>query len=523
MSLTTYRQKRNFQKTAEPAPEVPAPAAGRARFVIQKHAATRLHYDLRLEMGRAFKSWAVPKGLPYAKGEKRLAVQVEDHPLAYGNFEGTIPKGEYGGGTVMLWDSGTFSPLTKTPVKDLKGGKLHFLLEGAKLRGEWYLVRLRGGDQWLVIKGGEDMKPVSAKKDDTSVLSGKSMKQLAKVKAVETSTARKSTAPRRATKMPPFIEPMMAKLTATPPPGKWLYEIKFDGWRALALKAGSSVQLFSRNRTDFTAKFPELVEALSALRAEDAIIDGEIVAVDGDGRSSFQLLQTFDTGRERPSLLFYAFDLLRLNGTDLTARPLTERRAKLQRLLRGEKTVVKFSDAIGHDGAAIFAKARELGLEGLIGKRPDSPYEPGRRSGAWIKLKFHLEQEFVIGGYTDPEGARQEFGALIVGYYDESGRLMAAGKVGTGFDADLLRAPRARFGKVRAGTCPFANIPVRERGRWGQGITPADMKKCHWLKPKLVCQVKFAEWTRDGRLRQPVFLGLRADKRAADVVRETPV
>jgi bifunctional non-homologous end joining protein LigD len=245
--------------------------------------------------------------------------------------------------------------------------------------------------------------------------------------------------------------------------------------------------------------------------------------MDGAGRSSFQLLQTLDTGKERPPLLYYAFDLIQLNGADLSARPLTERRAELERLLRKEKGVVKFSDAIGHDGPTILPKARALGLEGLIGKRPDSPYEPGRRSGAWIKLKFHHEQEFVIGGYTDPEGARQEFGALIVGYYDEGGKLKAAGKVGTGFDADLLRTLRARFEKVRARTCPFANIPVRERGRWGQGITPADMKKCHWLKPKLVCQVKFAEWTRDGRLRQPVFLGLRADKRAADVVRETPV
>ncbi len=522
MSLTSYRRKRNFQKTAEPDPEAPAPASDGARFVIQKHEATRLHYDLRLEMGGAFKSWAVPKGLPYAKGGKRLAVQVEDHPLAYGNFEGTIPMGEYGGGTVMLWDRGTFSPLSKTPAKDMRAGKLHFLLEGEKLRGEWYLVRLREGDQWLVIKGGEDMKPLTVKKDDTSVLSGKSMKQLAKVKVVEQRMTQKKSAPRRAVEMPPFVEPMMAKLVAAPPPGKWLYEIKFDGWRALALKSGSAVQLYSRNRTDFTEKFPELVTALSALQVEDAIIDGEIIAVDDAGRSSFQLLQSFDAGKERPPLFFCAFDLLQLNGANLTGRPLTERRAALEKLFKKEKGLLRFSDAIGHDGPAIFAKARDLGLEGLIGKRPDSQYEPGRRSGAWIKLKFHSEQEFVIGGYTDPEGARQAFGALIVGYYAGS-KLMAAGKVGTGFDHALLRSLRARFQKVAADSCPFANIPVKERGKWGQGITPAEMKKCHWLKPKLVCQVKFAEWTRDGRLRQPVFLGLREDKPAADVVRETPV
>ena len=242
MSLQAYRRKRNFQKTAEPAPGARSPAAGKARFVIQKHDATRLHYDLRLEISGAFKSWAVPKGLPWAKGEKRLAVHVEDHPLAYGNFEGTIPKGEYGGGTVMLWDRGKFSPLTSTPAKDLKAGKLHFILEGEKLRGEWYLVRLREGDQWLVIKGDTDMKPLTAKMDDTSVLSGKSMEQLAKPevgksRATITRTVKKTSRPTAspAVTLPHFVELMKPRLAAAPPPGKWLYEIKFDGWRALAL------------------------------------------------------------------------------------------------------------------------------------------------------------------------------------------------------------------------------------------------------------------------------------------------
>jgi bifunctional non-homologous end joining protein LigD len=524
MSLTPYRRKRNFRKTAEPAADSKRPA--------RKTGEPRLHYDLRLEIGGAFKSWAVPKGLPYAKGEKHLAVHVEDHPLAYGNFEGTIPEGEYGGGTVMLWDHGTFTPLT--PVKGLKNGKLHFVLHGEKLNGEWYLVRLREGNQWLVIKGDTDMKPLSARNDDTSVLSGKSMRQIAapeapKKRAVIKKTAKK--APRTGSKeksavhsRPRFVEPMKAKLASSPPPGKWLYEIKFDGWRALALKGGSAVQLYSRNQKDFSEKFPEIVEAIASFPAEEAVLDGEIVAIDGTGRSSFQLLQAFDTGSERPPILYYVFDLLQLNGKDLTALPLTDRKATLEKLLKKEKDtgLVRYSAALGHDGEELLEKARELDIEGLIGKRPDSIYEAGSRSGAWIKLKIHQEQEFVIGGYTDPEGSRQSFGSLIVGYY--AGRkLMAAGKVGTGFDQALLRSLHTRFKKIASGICPFANLPASERGKWGQGITASEMKRCHWLKPKLICQVKFSEWTRDGRLRQPVFLGLRPDKKPSEVVREIPV
>jgi bifunctional non-homologous end joining protein LigD len=524
MSLTTYRRKRNFGKTAEPAPEARRPArlSEERRFVIQKHDASRLHYDLRLEIGGAFKSWAVPKGLPYTKGEKHLAVHVEDHPLAYGGFEGTIPEGEYGGGTVMLWDRGTFTPLT--PLKDLKNGKLHFVLQGEKLKGEWYLVRLRDEKQWLVIKGDTDMKPLSAKKDDTSVLSGKSMRQIAGEKKAprkaEASSHRKEKSAARP--VPRFVEPMKAKLAAAPPTGKWLYEIKFDGWRALALKGGSSVQLFSRNHKDLSEKFPEVVKAVTGLPADEAVVDGEIVAIDGTGRSSFQLLQAYDTGTERPPILFYVFDLLRLNGEDLTTLPLTDRRAALKALLKKEKGAIKFSEALGHDGAELLIKARELDIEGLIGKQPDSIYEAGSRSGAWIKLKIHQEQEFVIGGYTDPEGSRQSFGSLIVGYY-AGHHLMAAGKVGTGFDHALLRSLHARFQKVASDRCPFANLPASERGKWGQGITASEMKRCHWLKPKLVCQIKFSEWTRDGRLRQPVFLGLRPDKKPAEVIREVPV
>jgi bifunctional non-homologous end joining protein LigD len=523
MSLTANRRKRNFSKTAEPSPE--AGSVDRRgtvkRFVIQKHAASRLHYDLRLEMGGAFKSWAVPKGVPLKKGEKRLAMHVEDHPLAYGDFEGTISKGEYGGGTVLLWDRGDFVPAGPHPLKDYKAGKLHFTLIGQKLSGEWHLVRLREGEGWLLIKGGEDMKPISAKSDDTSVISGKNMKELSEGASPAWISDRSKKKRRTVLSMPVFVEPMKARLVSDPPKGEWHYEMKFDGWRALALKGGQGVQLLSRNNKGFTDKFPDIVQAVGALPVERAVIDGEIAAIDPEGRSSFQLLQAYDTGSERPPLLYYAFDLLELEGRDLTGLPLTERRELLLSLIPPQDSVIRFSVTLGTDGPRLLKEASKLGLEGLIGKQPHSQYEVGSRSGAWIKLKLHQEQEFVIGGYTPPEGSRKFFGSLIVGVRDGK-KLVAAGKVGTGFDHALLKSLHARFRKLERKECPFANLPAATAGKWGQGITASEMKRCHWLDPVLVCQVKFSEWTRDGRLRQPVFLGLREDKNPADVVRERP-
>jgi bifunctional non-homologous end joining protein LigD len=525
MSLKEYIRKRNFQKTAEP-------KARRSRtsqdgFVIQKHDASRLHYDFRLEMDGTLKSWALPKGLPFTHGEKHLAVHVEDHPKAYADFEGTIPKGQYGGGTVMVWDRGTYEPLTEAPLKDLERGKLHFVLHGEKLEGEWYLVRLRGDDdQWLIIKGGESMKPISKKADDLSVLSGHTMKQLSQGDRVWQS---KETAPKhighakakavKAARLPAFVEPMKAKLADVPPAGDWFYEIKFDGWRALALKGGSQARLLSRNEKDFGAKFPEIMESVAALDAQDALVDGEIVALDAKGRSSFQLLQAYDIGQERPPLFFYAFDLLQLNGRDLKKIPIEERKVLLEKLLKNPPGVLRYSAGLGNHPGPLLKQAKEIGIEGLIGKRKGSLYEAGHRSGAWIKLKFLKEQEFVIGGYTDPSGSRKFFGALIVGYY-KGKDLVFAGKVGTGFNAKLLRSLHAQFKKIAKDKCPFANLPLPRGGKWGEGITKAEMKFCHWMEPRMVCQVKFGEWTRDDRLRQPVFLGLREDKDAAEVIRE---
>jgi bifunctional non-homologous end joining protein LigD len=525
MSLKEYVKKRDFKKTAEPDSGRPVRGSGR-RFVVQKHDATRLHYDFRLELGGKLKSWAVPKGLPYAKGEKRLAVQVEDHPSSYIDFEGTIPEGQYGGGTVMIWDRGTFKPLSKTPAKELAGGKLHFVLSGTKLKGEWYLVRLRDEKQWLLIKAGEDMQPVSKKLDDVSVLSGRTMKELARGDRVWQSKSRSGSNPITRGKpnskllpLPKFVDPMRAKLTESIPTGDWIYEIKFDGYRALALRGSSEARLVSRNENDFGGKFTEVMDSVSALDVQDAIVDGEIVALDEKGRSSFQLLQAFELRQERPPIFYYAFDLLRLNGTDLQNRPVEERKAKLETLLKEPPGNIRYSASLGTDAEKLMDQARRFGLEGLIGKRAGSHYEPGRRTGNWIKLKFQQEQEFVIGGYTKPAGSRNYFGALLVGVY-EGDQLKFSGKVGTGFNVKLLRTLFGIFKKIPRETCPFVDLPEKRAGRYGQGVTASEMKLCHWIEPKIVCQIKFNEWTRDHRLRQPVFLGLRDDKNANDVVRE---
>jgi bifunctional non-homologous end joining protein LigD len=526
MSLEKYRRKRDFNKTSEP--DANEAGASGFRFVVQKHDASRLHYDFRLKLARTLKSWAVPKGIPFKRGEKRLAVQVEDHPLSYIDFEGTIPKGQYGGGTVMVWDRGTFEPLSKAPTKELAGGKLHFILHGQKLQGEWYLVRLRDDNQWLLIRGGEDLKPVSKKSDDTSVLSGKTMKQLSRSnqvwqsKPVEQLRQKNRAIPGRTIRdsLPNFVEPMQAKLVSSSPErGNWIYEIKFDGWRALALKGQSQARLVSRNEMDFSAKFPEIVASLENIDARDMIIDGEIVALDNKGRSSFQLLQAFDIGQERPPIIYYAFDLLQLNKEKLFDQPLIERKEKLKKLLENSTGFVRYSASFGSDPKPILQEARRVGIEGLIGKDTNSRYEAGRRSGAWIKLKLQMEQEFVIGGYTEPEGSRKYFGSIIVGFH-KGEKLLCAGKVGTGFNQKLLRSLFSAFEEIAQDSCPFDNVPEKRNGRWGQGITISEMQRCHWIRPTLVCQVKFSEWTRDDRLRQPVFLGLRRDKRADEVIRE---
>jgi bifunctional non-homologous end joining protein LigD len=313
---------------------------------------------------------------------------------------------------------------------------------------------------------------------------------------------------------------MKAKLVSSMPSGgDWIYEVKFDGYRALALRGGSETRILSRNQNDLGGKFTEVKDSIAALDLQDAIIDGEIVALDEKGRSSFQLLQSFDMGQEKPPIIYYAFDLLRLNGKDLQGLPIEERKAKLEDLLKKPPGVIRYSISFTKDIPELLERAGQLGLEGLIGKRSGSKYEAGKRTGAWIKVKLHLEQEFIIGGYTQPEGSRKYFGALLVGFY-EGKKLKFAGRVGTGFSEKLLSTLYSELNKIGIEKCPFFNLPATGRNRWDQGLSAAEMRRCHWVKPVMVCQIKFTEWTRDDRLRQPVFLGIRDDKNPIEVVRE---
>ncbi len=509
MSLKSYHSKRVAGKTPEPWRDGKR-ARGRA-FVVQKHAASRLHYDFRLEMEGVLKSWALPKGFPFKRAEKHLAVQVEDHPRGYAEFEGTIPKGQYGGGTVMLWDRGTYKPLSRSPLKDLENGKLHVELRGEKLSGEWALVRMRGtGKDWLIIRSDDDLSPPSSTAEDRSVESSRTMKQIEGGGKPRRKKKVRKNAPTSERMFPVFTEVMKAKTVDHPPSGDFFYEIKFDGWRALALFGDSSVKIVSRNRKDMTSQFPDLAHSLQALHLADSIIDGEIVALDSSGRASFQRLQASLSSGEDAALFYYAFDLLRLEGKDLRERPIEVRKELLQEVIPATGDAVRFSDSLGSNYGRLSRQARTLDLEGLIGKRVGSAYESGRRSGAWIKLKIVHEQEFVIAGYTDPAGSRTGFGSVLLGYYD--GRnLVSAGKVGSGFNESHLNSLLARFHRMGRRNTPYAQT---------KNLTPAELRSAHWVRPELVAQVRFKEWTDDGRLRQPVFLGLRDDKEAHDVVRE---
>ena len=550
MGLKEYKAKRNFAVTAEPAGGKPLPKAvkGASRFVIQKHDATRLHYDFRLEMEGVLKSWAVPKGLPWEKGEKHLAVEVEDHPIEYETFEGVIPKGQYGGGTVMVWDRGTYYVYGEDPAAALRDGRMHIVLHGEKAHGEWALIRTRmdaDKPQWLLLKATESLPEISKKLDDQSVKTGRTMRQIAEQRDAEWQSNREEAKPAaakraRASKSkkasaptsiaaelkelpagkPRFIAPMKPKLLEQPPAaGDWIYELKFDGFRIIGVKDGEKVNLVSRNGNELAARFPEVAEAVRALPLRNCVIDGEVVALDKEGRSSFQLLQALEMeGRKSPTY-YYVFDLLQAEGKSLTGQPLEFRKELLQHICENLGEPIRYSGEVGSDANALLGEVKRLGLEGLIGKQRKSIYEPDKRSGLWIKLKVLNEQEFVIGGYTPPGGSRKHFGALLVGYY-EGKRLLFAGKVGTGFNTKSLAALHKRFKAEERADCPFADLPSKQGGQWVQGITPAMMRRCTWVNPVFVCQLRFTEWTRDAKLRHPVFLAMRDDKDAQQVTRE---
>jgi bifunctional non-homologous end joining protein LigD len=550
--LAHYRSMRDFHVTREPSGnEVHASArSGELPFVIQKHAATRLHYDFRLGWNGVLKSWAVAKGPSYFPGDKRLAVQVEDHPMEYGGFEGIIPKGQYGGGTVMLWDRGTWEPHGDAN-EGLRKGSLKFALRGEKLRGNWALVRMhpRPGQRadkpkWLLIKEHDEYErpqnavPIEEEAPD-SVLSGRTMDTIARssdrvwqsnraegngaATVLRSSPSRpvaKAAKPRDwarelkhapKEKLPKFIEPQLATLARSAPSGEdWLHEIKLDGYRIQARidRKNNQVQLLTRNALDWTHRVKSLADAARALPVESALIDGEVVVLQEDGVSSFAELQNaFQENAKRP-LVYFAFDLLHLDGHNLRELPLIERKQILKRVLESGSAseTIRLSEDIAGGGAAIFLKACELGTEGIVSKRADSKYSPGR-GGSWLKIKCYREQELVIGGFTLPTNDIHGVGALLLGYY-RGGKLIYAGKTGTGFTQKTHRMMRDRLDKIRIAKRPFAEMPA---GTGKGGI---------WLKPELVAQVSFSNWTADNLVRQASFKGLREDKPARSVVRE---
>ena len=610
MALEEYKRKRNFEGTPEPPAKVEKKRGN--RFVVQKHDATRLHYDFRLEMEGVLKSWAVPKGPSLDPADKRLAMQVEDHPVSYFDFEGNIPEGNYGAGSVMVWDVGTWQPLSPTPVDGkyvpgteaeaasmLAKGDLKFRLNGKRLQGDFALIKMKGrrpgskGNEWLMIKKHDShvVEGYDAGDIDESVLSKRSMDEIAgdgrskewtssrpagrgklkaawladavakldqkkkqKLTAENAKGAKKAktkektlagpndllptpvpssrpAAPKNGNSkasaisagsavnspvksaMPTAIHPMLAESIEKPFDDKdWLFEIKWDGYRAIAFVEGGKVRLVSRNQNELTGRYPELKDMPDFIKAKTAILDGEVVALDADGRASFSLMQQrtgFRPGGKKAAakadvpVLYYAFDLIYLDGYDWRRVNLEERKKKLREILKPGDSL-RYSDHYEAQGKALFEIAREKKLEGILAKRRASCYEE-RRSREWLKIKIRHRMECVVGGYTNPEGTRAYFGSLVLGLYDKEGRLIHVGQVGSGFDQKLLAELFKTLKKIEMKKNPF------------YGEVEA-LRKVSWVKPELVAEVEYAEWTEGAnsgsgpKLRAPVFLGLRDDK-----------
>jgi len=608
MALEEYKRKRRFEETPEPPPKVET--TSRNRFVVQKHDATRLHYDFRLEMEGVLKSWAVPKGPSLDPADKRLAMQVEDHPVSYFDFEGNIPENNYGAGTVMVWDVGTWKPLSPVAVKGkylpgteadaaamIEKGDLKFRLDGKRLKGDFALVKMRGrrpgkSNEWLMIKKHDEyvVEGYDIEALDQSVLSKRSMDEIAgdagsrewksrpggrgklkaawladavarvekkkkKMKTAEDAGGAEKGAGKKQTSadksipaaispphqqkpsksrassaspavlvsepvkrpMPTEIHPMLAESVDDPFDGPdWLFEIKWDGYRAIAFIQNGKVRLVSRKQNDLTPRYPELAGLPQFIKAQSAILDGEVVALDEEGRASFSLMQQrtgFRPGGRRATanadvpVIYYAFDLLYLDGFDWRRVPLEERKRKLATLLM-TGNAVRYSDHYEEQGKALFEIAQQRGLEGIVAKKRASYYEE-RRSREWLKIKIRHRIECVIGGYTEPEGARSHFGSLVLGLYDKKGRLAHVGQVGSGFDQKLLDEIWKTLEKIETKKNPFF------------GEVEA-LRKVSWVKPNLVAEIEYTEWTggtSEGsgpKLRAPVFLGLRDDKDPKD-------
>jgi bifunctional non-homologous end joining protein LigD len=518
-SLKEYEKKRDFSKTAEPQASVPRPSkqGSRRRFVVQKHAASHLHYDFRLEMHGVLKSWAVPKGVPYALNDRRLAMATEDHPLEYLDFEGTIPKGQYGGGTVMVWDIGTYELIEGNYYK----GNLQIHLEGTKLKGEWTLRKDRDNNKnWYLAKSGANAKPLSKKRENESALTQRTLEQIAAANDAQWHSNRSEIQGIDLDALPQseleFIEPMQCRIVDSLPEGEdWEYELKLDGYRALGIKQGGKVRLLSRRNNMLNDRFPGIVDALSGLE-DGLIVDGEIVALDSEGRPSFNTLQN-DRNTKQP-ILFYLFDVLAYRARSLLAIPLRQRREVLRAVLAEAPDGLRISDPLSASAAALVDAVREHGLEGVIAKRRDSKYEPGVRGDNWVKYRVSRGQELVIGGYKP--GGKNHFENLAVGYYDR-GKLLFAGKVKNGFTPAIKDDLFQRFGKLETTACPFRNLPEPKNARRGEALTEEVMKKYRWLRPKLVAHIDFVEWTAAGHLRHSKFVALRDDKRPKDVTRES--
>jgi bifunctional non-homologous end joining protein LigD len=550
MALELYRKKRDFKISPEPSGGAVKRRRSKLSFVIQKHAARRLHYDFRLELNGVLLSWAVPKGPSLDPADKRLAMHVEDHPLEYGDFEGVIPAKQYGAGSVLLWDRGTWYP-EGDPADAYKRGKLTFTLDGEKLHGGWTLVRTRGryadgnsGDPWLLIKEDDQharrssqVQPVEDQ--PLSVVSGRSLDEITadadrvweSTKSVAENVAaskkvvrsrRRSHAARLAkltgavrAAMPEAIAPQLATLVKAPVAGAdWLHEIKYDGYRMLCRIENGQARIVSRTHRDWTESFGVLARAAARLPVASAWLDGEAVVLDASGRSSFQALQNSLTEGQPGDFVYFVFDLLYLDGYDLRNVALVERKDLLEQVVlpaspaTGTPGPLRYSSHVEGSGPDFFAHACKLNLEGAVSKRARAVYSSGRGRD-WVKVKCSRRQEMVIGGYSDPDGSRSGFGALLLGVYEPDGTLRYSGKVGTGFTQQTLSTIFAKLKPLVIDKPPFSNPP---RG--------AEARRAHWVRPQLVAEVTFTEWTDDGTLRHPSFQGLREDKKATDVVRE---
>jgi len=557
-ALKEYKAKRNFSITSEPA-EGGEASKGALTFVIQKHWATRLHYDFRLELDGTMKSWAVPKGPSYDSHDKRMAVHVEDHPISYSDFEGTIPPKQYGAGEVIVWDKGTWEPIGD-PRKGYAKGEIKFEIHGHKMHGRWVLVRLRGHEDdkqepWLLVKENDEyMRPASefsvvdempdsvkdlpmpgapqdraAAREKVAALKAEAKKPAAKSAAKAATakttaakaavakpaakTAKRGAMPEGAVKaeLPETMNAELATLVDGPPerPEEWIYEIKFDGYRILARvdQKGKDIRLITRNGNDWTDKLRPLHDEIKRMKLPDGWYDGEIVVHDENGKPNFNLLQLAFDGSNRAQIVYFIFDAPYMKGWDLRDVRLDQRRPLLQEALEARPSdTVRFSAEFGTDPSQLVVAACQIGLEGVIGKRRDSRYV-NRRSPEWIKLKCGMRQEFVIGGWTDPHGARTGIGSLLLGYYDEKGVLRYAGNCGSGFNGASLRHMRETLEAIASDENPFPPRAVPGRGN-------------HWVKPELVAEVSFSEWTATNSIRHPVFQGLRKDKLATAVVRE---